>query len=51
VQNRQTINLCKKQIIPEECQEYYNSLPTTQNKTDVTPAPASDEEEEDIDIE
>ncbi len=44
------VNLCKK-IIPEECHEYYNSLSTTQNKADVIPAPASDEEEEHTDTE
>ena len=45
------VNLCKKQIIPEEFHGYYNSLPTTKNKTDVIPSPASDEEEEDTDTE
>lgn len=45
------LNLCKKQIIPEDCHEYYKNLTTTHTKTDVIPAPATDEEEEDTDTE
>ena len=41
------VRLCKKQIIPEDCHEYYNNLTTTHTQKDATPAPAFGEEETD----